>query len=352
MKTTSFTVFIIFTVALALFTLSCAPARFTQSRIAMDAPLNLIVYAPSAPDWQEIFAFAEKTAESFDHRIKDGPLERINRTGSGKLPEPAFSALKESLLIAEKSGGAFDPTVLDLMTLWDFEGKGRVPSPAEISAALRETGYRRVKTADPDRVAVSPGMKLDLGGIGEGAVVDALADYLRSQGCADFLVDASGEIVVNGTKPGKVPWRVAIRSPRLSGMPRTSPDYAPTLLGVLGAIELPAAGGQTAISTSGDYEKFFVKDGIVYAHIVDPRTGSPPSAVASVTVIAGTCADADALATTAFVLGWERGLSFLENWTGVEGLIVRENDGKLETETTSGFPKLIPVEEEGDDQRK
>jgi thiamine biosynthesis lipoprotein len=88
-----------------------------------------------------------------------------------------------------------------------------------------------------------------------------------------------------------------------------------------------------------------VKDGVVYTHIIDPRSGFPASGVISVTVMAPTCAEADALATTAFVLGFERGLEFLKAWPGVEGLILREKNGKIETEATSGFPKLIPVEQ-------
>ncbi len=309
----------------------------------MSSPLQVIVYAPIAPDWGGVFDYAQKTADLFDHRI-EGPLERLNRTGEGELPEPIFSTLMTALRIAEKSGGAFDPTVLDLMNLWDFEGKGRVPNESEIAAALRETGYRHVSLANPDRVTLSGGAKLDLGGIGEGAVVDALAERLKTLGYTDYLVDASGEIVARGTKPGNEPWSVAIRSPRLTGMPRISPEYSPERLGFLGRIDLPPGPGTIAISTSGDYEKFIVRNGVAYTHILDPRTGSPPSGVVSVTVVARTCAEADALATTAFVLGWERGLAFIAGWPGAEGLIVREKNGKLELETTKGFPKLIPVE--------
>jgi thiamine biosynthesis lipoprotein len=323
---------------------ACAPARFSEGRIVMSSPFQVIVYTPVQPSWEDIFAYAKKTADLFDHRIKDSPLERLNRTGSGVLPEPAFSALKEALLIADKSGGAFDPTVLPLMERWDFEGAGRVPDKAEIADDLRKTGYRKVKIEGVDRVVLSSGAQLDLGGIGEGAVVDAVASHLDSLGYADYLVDASGEIVAAGSKPGGVPWSVAIRSPRRAGMPRTSPAYSPELLGVLGRIELDPKAGKTAVSTSGDYEKFFVKNGVAYTHIIDPRTGYPAAGAVSVTVLAPTCAEADALATTAFVLGFEKGLRFLEDWPGVEGLVVREKDGQLEMKTTSGFPKLIPVE--------
>jgi thiamine biosynthesis lipoprotein len=188
-------------------------------------------------------------------------------------------------------------------------------------------------------------VRLDIGGIGEGALVDAVAAHLDSLGYNQYLVDASGEIIARGTKPGDLPWSVAIRSPRLAGMSRTASDYAPERLGVLGRLDLVTGSGQRAVSTSGDYEKFFVKDGVVYTHIIDPRSGFPASGVISVTVMAPTCAEADALATTAFVLGFERGLEFLKAWPGVEGLILREKNGKIETEATSGFPKLIPVEQ-------
>jgi thiamine biosynthesis lipoprotein len=323
----------------------CTPSslqRFAETRYVMNAPFSIIIYADATPPWDEIFQRADETSVLYDHRVPQSPLAELNRTGQTRLPEPVLSTLKQALALARESDGAYDPTVLPLMTVWDFEHGGRLPEPGEIEDALSKTGYRNVWITDPDTVTLAHGATIDIGGIGEGAVVDATADHLDSLGYAAYLVDAAGEIVMRGAKPDGRPWTVAVRSPRKPGLERTDPAFKETYAGRLGMLEFSPARGRAAVSTSGDYEKFFVAGGKAYAHILDPRTGYPPEGVASVTVIAASCARADSLATTAFVLGYERGAAFLEKQPGAEGLLVRDADGKLESKATSGFPPLIP----------
>ncbi len=324
---------------------TCAPAgqqRFAETRYVMNAPFSIIIYAETTPPWDEIFQRANESSVLYDHRVPQSPLAELNRTGQAHVPEPVLATLKQALALAKESDGAYDPTVLPLMTVWDFEHGGRLPAPAEIEDALSKTGYRNVWITDPDEVTLSHGATLDIGGIGEGAVVDATADHLDSLNYGAYLVDAAGEIVMRGAKPDGRPWTVAVRSPRKPGLKRTDPAFKETYAGRLGLLEFSPGRGRAAVSTSGDYEKFFVAGGQAYTHILDPRTGYPPEGVASVTVIAESCARADSLATTAFVMGYERGAAFLEKQPGAEGLLVRDADGKLESKATSGFPPLIP----------
>jgi thiamine biosynthesis lipoprotein len=326
----------------------CVPdalQRYAQTRLVMNAPLQVTVYAPSPPSWDDIFTRADEIAFLYDHRLKQSPMARLNRTGRARVPEPAFTTIKQALRLAEETGGAYDPTVLTLMNLWDFDGQGRLPAREEIDRALDKTGYGHIQVTEPDTVRLSGGAAMDIGGIGEGAVVDAIADYLDSLEYTAYLVDAAGEITVRGAKPDGRPWTVAVRSPRKPGVARTDPGFKETPPGLLGMIEFAPAAGRLSVSTSGDYEKFFVDHGVAYHHILDPRTGYPARGAVSVTVIAPSCAQADSLATSAFVLGYDKGAAFLESQPGVSGLLVREQNGALEQKTTTGFPKLLPVPE-------
>ena len=180
--------------------------------------------------------------------------------------------------------------------------------------------------------ALPRGMGLDLGGIAKGAVVDELAAYLESLGYGAYLINAGGDVLGRGRKPGDRPWVVGVQHPR-------SPES------LAGLFELPQPQGpeqQVAVVTSGDYELFFEREGTRYHHILDPRTGYPARGCVSVTVIAPTCALADALATAAFVLGVRRGAEYLEGLPGVEALLIGQNGGSLVAECTSGFPLRLP----------
>jgi len=324
---------------------ACSENRYSENRWLMQAPCQVIVYAPlsiQSPDFNTIFSLAEQEARLLDYRLPEGPLAQLNLKGEGPVPPELFSTINEAVKIATLTEGAFDPTVLPLMELWDFEHGGYLPTNHEIAKILPKVNYQNIYLGDKSRVLLKNGARLDLGGIGQGVVVDYLAQLLVKQGFANFLINASGDILVSGLKPGNQPWRIRIRSPRKPGIDINSEDFSSAQLGYLGLIEIGKADTQFAIVTSGDYENRFVKNGVSYHHILDPHTGYPARGVASATVIAERCTIADALATAALVLGFDEGLQLLEALPFVEGLLVREIDGKLELAFTSGFPALIP----------
>jgi thiamine biosynthesis lipoprotein len=188
--------------------------------------------------------------------------------------------------------------------------------------------WRRVSLDAQGRCRLPEGFGLDLGGIAQGAVVDLLGAWLEQRGFRRYLVEASGDILIAGVKARGQPWTVAIRHPR------RGQEF-------VGILKLGEPGRKLAVVTSGDYERFFEQGGRRYHHILDPATGYPAMGLASVTVIAPTCTEADALSTAAFVLGPERGLALLESRPGVEGLLITERDGRLEARVTSGFPLRV-----------
>lgn len=242
---------------------------------------------------------------------KPGSLvSRVNREGSTTqvpVPPEVFHLIRDAVDISEASGGAFDVTVLPLVELWGFERGGAIPPQDVLAEKLTSVGYRGIILEESSlSVGFSkPGMGLDLGAIAKGWAVDRAIEKLEARGIHNAIIDAGGDLRIIGARPGKEFWRIGVQHPREPGA-------------LLATFELR----DTAIVTSGDYERFFLVNGVRYHHILDPATGEPARGCQSVTVLAATAAEADACATAAFVLGPARGLAFLRSRPGVRGLIV------------------------------
>lgn len=230
--------------------------------------------------------------------------------------------------ISADSGGALDVTLGRLSRLWNMdglaaEGEGiSIPSTDQIRSALEERGYERVRFAG-DGMILPAGMQLDLGAVGKGIACDRVSAYLHSQPqITGAVVTVGGSVVTYGEKPDGSPWKVAVIHPREEG------NY-------LGVLSLT---GEQYVSTSGDYERYVMVDGVRYHHILDPSTGYPArSGLCSVTVLCDGGLLADALSTACFVLGPERGMALAENY-GAEALFVRE-DGELQM--TEGMKEIF-----------
>jgi thiamine biosynthesis lipoprotein len=304
---------------------SCEVPLYRQTRFAMSTTLTVLVSAPREPDWQELFEYADRKARQFDHRQEEGAIGKLNRAGEGIVPEEVLSVLQTAQTVAAASNGAFDPTILALTDLWSFDTGGRLPTESQIEQARSRVDFSQVSFGPDGQVKLPEGIGFDLGGIAKGAVVDLTADYLLGRGYEDFLIDAGGDILVSGLKQGRTPWRIAIRHPRKSEE-------------ILGVLTLGQEGERVAVVTSGDYERYFEQEGKRYHHILDPRSGFPARGLVSVTIIAPTCALADALSTAVFVLGPKEGLDLLEQFPGSEGLLIAERDEKLVVWRSDGFP--------------
>ena len=243
-------------------------------------------------------------------------LSAVNRragTDSVTVVDPQTAQVLASALDwAERSGGAFDPTVGPLVDVWGFYGaRGGLPPTAAADSALGLVAWSDV-AFDPARRAVAlprAGMRLDLGAIAKGWAVDRAVEALRTAGVPSAMVDLGGNVRVHGPRPGGGPWQVGIRDPR-------RPDE---LLAVL-------ALDSGAVATSGDYEQFFVVDGVRYAHILDARSGAPARGVAATTVRAASGMAADALSTVLFLLGPEAGCALLAGMPDAAALWLADPD--------------------------
>jgi FAD:protein FMN transferase len=274
---------------------------------AMNTNLSLALYGSIPVEPDSVFLLVEqetqRLADIFTNFSDRSELSQVTGKNGDTLDiHPEVEAVLASALEMQKaSQGLFDFTLHDLKFLWALgDGQpGRIPSQAELDSLL--AGNPRYHSPDSaagwapplvllgshKAVILRNQTRLDLGGIAKGYIVDRLHRLLDSLGCSVHLIQAGGEIRVGGSKDGGKPWIIGIRHPR----------NADSLCGRI------QTGHPISVSTSGDYERFFEKDGARYHHIFDPRTGKPSNTSIAVTVIADSSRQTDALTKPLFILG-------------------------------------------------
>jgi len=299
---------------------------------AMDTYVTITVYDDMPKNRVESAidsAFAEvKRIEHFASDYID--TTQIGRTNlasgidSVQVSAELADLIRKSIDYSVRSGGKFDITVGPLERLWDLLAlHPRVPPADSIRMALRLVDYRLIQLRDSTLFLPRRGMKLDLGAIGKGYAVDKATEVLAHAGIQRAIVDIGGNLAVRWE--GSSGWdsavaTISVRHPRHEGH-------------FLGTFRYGTGG----ISSSGDYERYFIANGKRYHHIMDPATGYPSTGVVSVTVVAPNATDADAISTTAFVLGREKGMAFLRSLPGVDGFIVYEQGDTLGIDLSPGF---------------
>ena len=290
--------------------------RFTESRPAMGSSFTIHLYAEDQARAARLMEMAfdeiERVEEELSNYRAGSELSRINRLAAQQAVTTdgeVFGLLRLSLDYSRRSDGAFDITVGPLMRAWGFfRGEGRYPKPEELAAARAATGWRNVILDEQNRTVrfTRAGVELDPGGIGKGYAVDRVIGLLREAGVQSALVDAaSSSMAAMGTPPGEPGWLVHVPRPG---------NRAQFISSVLLR--------DNALTTSGNYEKFFRIGDRTYCHIMDPRTGQPVQGVLQATVVTPDATSGEALSKVAFVLGPERGRQFLETVPGARALWV------------------------------
>lgn len=243
--------------------------------------------------------------EELSRTLETSQLYDVNKEAGKKaiqVSEDTFDVVKRSLYYSVESKGLFDPTVGGLVDLWNIGHEGaHVPDKARLEKEKSLVGYKDVVLDESKRTVYlkRPGMILDLGGIGKGYAADRVADYLRDEGVKSGLVDLGGSsIIVIGSKPNGEKWNVGLQDP----------DQTRGIS--VGVIQL----ADQVIDTSGIYERYFVENGVMYHHILDPRSGYPSqNDLKSVTILADNATDADALSTYVYIMGKDEGLKYIES---------------------------------------
>lgn len=245
---------------------------------------------------------------------EDAEVAKLNKLGNLQVSPDTFYILRKSEEFWRLSDGAFDITVAPLSDIWGFtDKKYRIPGKDEIEKALALVGSDKIIFNLSDNVVKFKlsGMKIDLGAVAKGYAVDCAVKKLKERRINSCLINAGGQIYCLGDKFGK-PWRIAIRNPRKEKLR----DY----------LELK----NKSVSTSGDYEQYFIKKEKRYSHILNPKSGYPAdSGIISATVISDNGLIADALSTSIFVLGKEKGLQLANKFPDVRVEIIEEKDVSL-----------------------
>lgn len=272
----------------------------------------------------------------FSNWVPESDISRFNAHHSPTpftLNKETAIVIKNSLRLADLTGGAFDPTLGELIELHGF-GKRKItlpPTPQEIREAREDSGYRQLRLEGNQLSKLRPRLALNLSAVAKGYTVDAVFHRLEKMGFQSFLVEIGGELRVKGHPPGKEYWRIGIEQPDYNESGRS-------LHAVAGLRDL-------AMATSGDYRNYRTQGGKRYSHILDPKTGrSVRTVVASATVVGPACLESDALATALMVLGTRRALRLIEKLPGFEALILEHHGDGFREFKSSGMGRLIVQE--------
>ena len=293
------------------------PPLQVRSRFIMDTICTIKV-----PGGKEVMPAIDKAMDimqdmeaKFTIHKEGAPLYEFNKSGKAVTDPEILNLIKTALDISKKTNGALDITIVPVMRAWGFyKGmKNKVPTDAEIKEALSKIGYKYIAIENGKLVKKRPYIEIDLGSLAKGYAVQKAGDFLKANGIKSALIDGGGNIFALGTYAGK-PWKVAIKNPRGDGV-----------IGVVDATDM-------ALTTAGDYERFFVKDGVKYFHIMDPKTGRNPHGIACVTVMSASSTLADAWDTALFVLGKDVALKKADEVKDIEILVVTD-DGQIYTST-------------------
>lgn len=344
-------------------TSTTSPQEYSKTDFVMSTVLSEKIYGTKdvTQDIKEELDKLEK--EQLSWREDSSVVSKINADAQKgiktKLDSDMTSWVEDSLELARRSNGAFDPTIGRLTRLWNIEGDNhKVPSKQEIKNTLKDTGYTKIhlekvetqntattkKNVDKDikdnipknkettedtsqntnaneavsSIYIGDKCTLDLGAVGKGIACDVVQDYLKEQKeVSGAVIAVGGSILLYESKADGSNWNVAVQNPR---------GQDGEAMGVL------SLSGTTNVSTSGDYEKYFMQDGKRYHHILDPSTGYPAdSGLISVTIVSDSGLLSDGLSTACFVLGKEKGEKLLETY-GAEGIFIDQNKKVTVTE--------------------
>jgi len=281
-----------------------------------------------------VFAEFERLEAQMSNWRPGSDVLRVN-AAAGVQAVPVAAEVRDVLhranQISEWTGGTFDVTFGALTDVWKFDHDqdNTIPSPEAIRARLPLIDYRQIEIDDRAGTVFlkRKGMTIHLGGIGKGYAVEKAMQILRRAGLRDFLIQAGGDLYVGGHKDGR-PWRLGIQDPR-------GPEGK-----TFATIDLT----DSTFSTSGDYARFFMKDGVRYHHILDPATGQPARLCRSVTIAADSPVLADAIAKGVFILGPEKGMALVERLPNLEAVIVTaQNQVLVSKGLKDKFVQLAPL---------
>ncbi|MFO7890572.1 MAG: FAD:protein FMN transferase [bacterium] len=323
-----------------LFLFSCKQASrqepYTKSRFLMDTYVRISVYDKIfnknrveiiVDSALSVMQMLEKKLSAY---YRDSEIYTVNLWADKKwinVSRPVSDCLYKCLEMSRLSSGNFDISIGVIKQHWCFNPDSAViPDSLLIKELLPKVDYKKIALQNRKIRFKKSGMKIDLGGAAKGYIIDSALAFLEKEKIDSVIIEGGGDFRISGNHPERHQWRIGVRHPRKRGMKTVA------------VIETKATG----FATSGDYERFFFKNGVRYHHLLDPETGYPAQHTVSVTIKAETAFRADAIATAVFIMGPEAGMDFIEDLDSIEGLIIYENSkNELMYKKSQGFAAKI-----------
>jgi thiamine biosynthesis lipoprotein len=314
---------------------SCSNTEYVTRQGVTEGTTYRIVYeSPVGKSYDlEISQLLQQFNESLSIYLPHSLISRINRNDPEAEVDSYFrTVFNKAREVHEASSGVFDITIAPIVNFWGFGFTSDVPytDAAKIDSLLQYVGMQKVRIAGNKVVKDHPGVMLDMNAIAKGYSVDVVAAFLKEKGCRNYLVEIGGEVVAQGVNASGKSWRIGIDRPSDNAVPGRELQAIISL-------------NNKALATSGNYRRFFEKDGVKYAHSIDVKTGYPVRHnLLSATVVAEDCMTADAWATVCMVSGLEKSIELLENHPELDALLVySDRQGNYKVHTTKGLRDAI-----------
>lgn len=316
-----FTIFTIINIAM----ISGCRAKTSQpvSRTAfyLDTVITVTLYDVPPADGEilldECMALVESYEKLFSKTIEGSDVWNINHSAGAPVTvhEDTARLLDAALAYAKQYNGVIDPAIGTLSDLWNFSdtGEHHIPSPEEITEALSHVSYQNIIPDGNQVTLMDSATRIDLGFIAKGYIADRLREYLISQNVGSAIINLGGNVLTIGTKPDGTPFQVGIQKP----------------FDDRGATALVLSVSDTSVVSSGNYERYFIKNNTIYHHILSTENGYPvDSGLSQVTILSEHSVDGDALSTLCFILGYENGRSLIDSLPDVEAVFITQ-DGTI-----------------------
>ena len=269
---------------------------------------------------EDVLEGCEKLCKKYDsmfsNKIEDSEISRINSAGGNpvEVSKETIKLIKKGIYYSEMSDGVFDITIAPVSNLWDFKAETPlVPSPEAIAEAVSHVNYENIIIRDNTVKLTDPHAGIDLGAIAKGYIADRIKDYLEEEGVRHAMINLGGNVLAMGSKLDGSDYNIGIQKPfDETGEPITSVKIS-----------------DKSVVTSGIYQRYFKADGKIYHHILDPNTGYPcENNLYSVTILTDSSLTADALSTTCFLLGYDRGMKLINQLDNVDAVFIT-NDNQI-----------------------
>ena len=267
---------------------------------------------------EQCFTYCEELENLLSRTIPTSDISRINSAAGAPVTvsDTTIELLKQGIYYGQLTDGAFDITVAPLSDVWNFkENTGILPTEHAITEALSHVSYKTIQINGNTVTLTDPETAIDLGGIAKGYIADVLKEFLKSKGVKSALIDLGGNILTLGTKPDGTAFQIGIKKPF---------DTKEVITSV--------SASDLSVVTSGSYERYFEVDGVKYHHILDTENGYPASTgLLSVTILSEKSIDGDALSTSCFALGLEKGRTLIDALDGIDAIFITEDYKVIDT---------------------